>query len=136
MDSVPLAQGGRFAVADRTRLAFVLGVAGLAACSGGMAKREAQQKAAMLVEAKAIIAEESAYVAESLAFMATFTTDTVAARFDSVLLAPPADANDGSPSERHWYVRSTHGRVCEVELVLHDRLAVGDTLRCQWSAPK
>ena len=119
--------------ADRARFALVLGIAGLAACSGGMAERDARDKAAMLAEAQTIIAEESAYVAESLAFMATFTTDTVAARFDSVLRAPPAD---GSPSERHWYVRSTHGRVCEVELVLHDRLVPGDTLRCQWSAAK
>lgn len=113
----------------------VLAVLLLTAC-GGMEARDARHKAAMIEEAKAMAAEESTYAAESLAFVATFTVDTVAARFDSIPPVPPPDLDGAYEPERRFYARSARGAVCEVTDERYAKLAAGDTLRCQWSPPK
>lgn len=118
----------------------VLVVVGLFACGGGMAAKESRDRTRMLEAARAVAAEESAFTAESLAFVATITVDTVMARFDSTP-PPPAESDDAAEpdarwQERRWFVRSPRGSLCEVERERYDRLAPGDTLRCQWSAPR
>lgn len=105
----------------------------LTACTS-TAEKERLRDSAMVEQAKADAAAEAEFVADSVKLAASITVDTVKevrVMSDSVFVAD----NDPQSVLVHAAI-SPSGLRCLLSEEKWPTLVVGDTLSCQWTAPK
>ena len=105
----------------------------LGACASGAEKTQ-RLEAAMVAQAKLDVEAESLYVADSVRLAASITLDTVADLERHTALFN--DDNGDMQSERSYLALTRLRARCALDSARYERTVRGDTLTCQWDAPK